>query len=88
MFSGGTSDEDFQTGTGSDIIKNAHLINEGRQIELGNKSQDFFCLKRYDVQQILGVMVLLIRDKLPKFVNAKPYDIQVLTPMLQRRTWG
>ena len=71
----------FRQALESDIIKNAHLINEGRQIELGNKSQDFFCLKRYDVQQILGVMVLLIRDKLPKFVNAKPYDIQVLTPM-------
>lgn len=71
----------FRQALESDIIKNAHLINEGRQIELGNKSQDFFCLKRYDVQQILGVMVLLIRDKLPKFVNAKSYDIQVLTPM-------
>ena len=71
----------FRQALESDIIKNAHLINEGRQIELGNKSQDFFCLKRYDVQQILGVMVLLIRDKLPKFVKAKPYDIQVLTPM-------
>ena len=71
----------FRQALESDIIKNAHLINEGRQIELGNKSQDFFCLKRYDVQQILWVMVLLIRDKLPKFVNAKPYDIQVLTPM-------
>lgn len=71
----------FRQALESDIIKNAHLINEGKQIELANKSQDFFCLKRYDVQQILGVMVLLIRDKLPKFVNARPYDIQVLTPM-------
>ena len=53
----------FRQALESDIIKNAHLINEGRQIELGNKSQDFFCLKRYDVQQILGGMVLLIRDK-------------------------
>ena len=71
----------FRQALESDIIKNAHLINEGRQIELSNKSQDFFCLKRYDVQQILGVMVLLIRDKLPRFVNARSYDIQVLTPM-------
>ena len=71
----------FRQALESDIVRNAHLINEGRQIELSNKSQDFFCLKRYDVQQILGVMVLLIRDKLPKFVNARSYDIQVLTPM-------
>jgi exodeoxyribonuclease V alpha subunit len=71
----------FRQALESDIIRNAHKINEGKQIALDNKSMDFFCLKRYDVQQILGVMVVLIRDKLPKFVNARPYDIQVLTPM-------
>lgn len=71
----------FRQALESDIIKNAHSINKGTQIDLDNKSMDFFCLKRYDVQQILGVMIALIRDKLPGFVHAKPYDIQVLTPM-------
>ena len=60
----------FRQALESDIVRNAHLINEGRQIELSNKSQDFFCLKRYDVQQILGVMVLLIRDKLPNWTDS------------------
>ena len=30
---------------------------------------------------IMGVVVSLVRDKMPGYVNAKPYDIQVLTPM-------
>ncbi len=71
----------FRQALESDIIRNAHLINEGRQITLDNKSRDFFCLKRYQVQDILGVMVLLVRDKLPAYVGAKPEEIQVLTPM-------
>ncbi len=71
----------FRQALESDIIRNAHLINEGKPVSLDNKSKGFFCLKRYDVQQILGVMVLLIRDKLPGYVQAKPYEIQVMTPM-------
>ena len=30
---------------------------------------------------IISVVITLIQKKLPKYVNAKPYDIQVLTPM-------
>ena len=38
-------------------------------------------LKRSDVNVIAGVLVALIRDKLPRYVKAQPFDIQVLTPM-------
>ena len=48
---------------------------------LDNKSMDFFFLKRYDADVIISVVIQLIRQKLPKFVDATPYDIQVLTPM-------
>ena len=71
----------FRQALESAIILNAHRIDEGQQIDINHKTPDFFCLKRYDVQQIQGVMVALIRDKLPGFVQAKPTDIQVLTPM-------
>ena len=71
----------FRQALESDIIRNAHMINEGRQVSLDNKSRDFFCLKRYSAADILGVMILLIRDKLPPYVKAAPYEIQVLTPM-------
>ena len=42
---------------------------------------DFFFLKRYDANVIIRVLIALIQKKLPKFVNAAPYEIQVLTPM-------
>ena len=48
---------------------------------LDNKSMDFFFLKRYDANIIIRVLLALIQEKLPKFVDAKPFDIQVLTPM-------
>lgn len=71
----------FRQATESDIIVNAHKINAGEQIRLDNKSQDFFMLKRTDVNVITGVLIALIRDKLPRYVEAEPFDIQVLTPM-------
>ena len=71
----------FRQAMDSNIITNAHRINAGEPIVLDNKHPDFFCLKRFDVNSIIGVMVALIRDKLPKFVQASSYDIQVLTPM-------
>ncbi|WP_310601948.1 SF1B family DNA helicase RecD2 [Anaerosporobacter sp.] len=71
----------FRQATESDIIVNAHKINNGEPITLDNKSKDFFMLKRDDVTVIIQVMLTLIKYKMPKYVNAKPYDIQVLTPM-------
>lgn len=71
----------FRQASESDIIVNAHKINDGLKIKLDNKSKDFFLLQRNDVNVITGVMIALVRDKLPKYVNATPFDIQVLTPM-------
>jgi len=71
----------FRQASQSSIIVNAHKINQGESIDLDNKSEDFFILKRDNALDIQGVVVALIRDKLPKFVKTNPYDIQVLTPM-------
>ena len=71
----------FRQASTSDIIVNAHKINHGEEVVLDNKSMDFFFLKRYDADVIISVVLQLIRQKLPKFVDATPYDIQVLTPM-------
>ena len=65
----------------SDIVMNAHRINMGQKIALNNKSKDFFFLPRNDVQVIYKHMIQLITEKLPRYVEAQPYDIQVLTPM-------
>ena len=71
----------FRQASESDIVVNAHKINKGEQVELNNKSRDFFFLKRYDADIIIRVVIALIQEKLPKYVEAKPFEIQVLTPM-------
>ena len=71
----------FRQSEESDIVMNAHRIYQGQQISLDNKSKDFFFLERNDVQVIYKHMIQLVLDKLPRYVNATGYDIQVLTPM-------
>lgn len=71
----------FRQASQSDIVVNAHKIHRGEPVALDNKSMDFFFLKRYDADVIISVVIQLIQQKLPKFVDAQPFDIQVLTPM-------
>ena len=71
----------FRQASTSDIIVNAHKINRGEEVSLDNKSMDFFFLKRYEADIIINVVLQLVKQKLPKFVDATPYDIQVITPM-------
>ena len=71
----------FRQEGGSDIVLNAHKINKGEHIVMDNKSRDFFFLKREDANVIISVALTLIQKKLPSYVDADPYDIQVLTPM-------
>ena len=71
----------FRQAQESDIVVNAHKINNGEMLELNNKSRDFFFLERNDINVIYKHMVQLITEKLPKYVNGSMHDIQVLTPM-------
>lgn len=64
----------------SDIIVNAHKINQGLPVRLDNKSKDFFFLKRMEPELVMRVILALVQEKLPAYVQAKPFDIQVLTP--------
>lgn len=71
----------FRQAGESDIVVNAHKINRGESVMLDNKSRDFFFLKRQDADTIISVVLTLIQKKLPKYVDAGIFDIQVLTPM-------
>lgn len=71
----------FRQAAESDIIVNAHKINKGEAIVMDNKSRDFFMLQRDQVNAIISVVIQLVRDKMPKYVDANVNDIQVLTPM-------
>ena len=71
----------FRQAKESDIVLNAHRIHAGEDLVLDNKSRDFFFLERNDTNVIYKHMIQLILEKLPRYVDATPYDIQVLTPM-------
>lgn len=71
----------FRQAGESDIVWNAHRIYAGEELVLDNKSKDFFFLERNDTNVIYKHMIQLITEKLPPYVGAQPYDIQVLTPM-------
>lgn len=71
----------FRQAGESDIVVNAHRINRGEEIDLNNKSRDFFFLERSSVPVVYKHMIQLISEKLPPYVKAHPFDIQVLTPM-------
>lgn len=68
-----------QEGSG-DIVINAHRINNGENIKVEKGSRDFFFLERRDIPKILLNIVELITKSLPPYVDADPFDIQVLTP--------
>jgi len=79
-FTSVTLEKIFRQAQESDIVMNAHKIHQGEHVALDNQSKDFFFLKREDADTIIKVMLTLIRDKLPKYVDAGINDIQVLTP--------
>lgn len=70
----------FRQAAESDIIVNAHKINNGEQVSVENRSKDFLFLKRDDPNMMISAMLTLIQKKLPDYVHADVLDIQVLTP--------
>lgn len=70
----------FRQAGESDIVVNAHKINAGEPVVLNNKSRDFFFLKRQEADVIISVVITLIQKKLPRYVDAAPAEIQVMTP--------
>lgn len=71
----------FRQASQSDIVVNAHKINAGEEVPLGKKSNDFLFIRRDDPNQIISAMITLVQKKLPGYVNADPFDIQIMTPM-------
>ena len=63
------------------IVTNAHKINKGEQVALDNSMGDFLYIERENAQMALNATIGLMMSKLPQYVEAKPMDIQVLTPM-------
>ncbi len=71
----------FRQAAESDIVVNAHRINEGRPVDLAKRSRDFLFIRRENPDAIINAMITLMTKKLPGYVHADPLDIQILTPM-------
>ena len=71
----------FRQAAMSDIVMNAHKINEGIHLTLDNESKDFFFMGRDDVRVIQRLILSLVAEKLPPYVGAESADIQVISPM-------
>ena len=73
----------FRQAQGSDIIKNAHKINNGAFPSLANgKNSDFFFIEQEDSAAIPQTIVELCKTRLPKHYGVDPiHGIQVLCPM-------
>ena len=70
----------FRQDERSDIVLNAHRIMEGGVIDTSRSSRDFMFIRRQDPDTVRDVVVKLVRDKLPDYVNAQVSDIQVISP--------
>lgn len=75
--------EIFRQDEDSEIILNAHAINNGKQIIINNKkpNNNFFVIKKYDNDSIADEIISLVTNRLPKKFNVNPTDIQILSPM-------
>ena len=71
----------FRQASESDIIVNAHKINAGEVIDLRKRSKDFLFIGRDHPDAIISAMITLMKEKLPGYVHADPFDIQIMTPM-------
>lgn len=81
VFNVSVLDRIYRQGKDSDIIGNAHKINDGVHIEIKNKSEDFFFIPRNGYNEIINELRVLMTKQLPSFFNVDSSDIQVLTPM-------
>ena len=68
----------------SDIVRNAHRINQGEYLELskGKDQNDFFFMHRRTGEEALGTLLDVVKNRFPKYAHCSPIeDIQVLSPM-------
>lgn len=78
----------FRQAQSSRIVMNAHAINAGQFPNIKNGlDTDFFFINQEDADEMVRLIIGLVRDRLPKKYGYSPKEVQVLTPM-QRGTVG
>ena len=78
----------FRQAQSSRIVMNAHAINAGQFPNIKNGlDTDFFFINQEDADEMVKLIIGLVRDRLPTKYGYPPKEVQVLTPM-QRGTVG
>lgn len=72
--------EVFRQAQASAIIRNAHVVNQGTVPPLDNRYQDFFFLRRLQVERTAQTIVELCQTRLPNNMGIPADQIQVLSP--------
>jgi exodeoxyribonuclease V alpha subunit len=82
-----TLDEIFRQARASQIVVNAHRINQGRTPpvnagQAADPGNDFYFIEQEDPDQVLNIILELSKKRIPQRFGFDPVDdIQVLTPM-------
>jgi exodeoxyribonuclease V alpha subunit len=82
-----TLDKIFRQAMASNIIVNAHKINEGilpslNTAESSDSANDFYFIEQEDPEKVLEIILELSKKRIPRRFGLDPIDeIQVLTPM-------
>lgn len=73
----------FRQATTSQIVMNAHRVNQGMMPEISNDvDQDFYCIRGRDTNDFLSKIVTVVGERLPARFGFSPVDeIQVISPM-------
>lgn len=72
----------FRQAAGSQIITNAHLINQGKMPLISKDSQDFFLFPAEEAAQAADWVVQVVAERIPQKFNLDALrDIQVLAPV-------
>ncbi|NKB68792.1 MAG: ATP-dependent RecD-like DNA helicase [Candidatus Latescibacteria bacterium] len=81
-------DEIFRQARESQIIVNAHRVNQGQMPLVNNREgRDFFFIEESEPEKVAGLIEELCARRLPDHSGFHPYrEIQVLTPMYRGET--
>ena len=72
----------FRQAQKSQIIMNAHRINEGQMPDLSNgRTSDFFFMEEEDPEKAVATITKLVKENLSRYYRTPSSEIQVLTPM-------
>ena len=71
----------FRQGENSQIVVNAHKINNGEMPNLSQKSEDFFYSNKFEPFEVCKDIVNMVAERIPAYKNISSKDIQVIAPM-------